>query len=174
MAYGGDSVATADAALVVPVLRVAFATVSGVAEGTRGTAVMVAAAGTGVQTGSGVGLAVAAAAGCPPESNGVMIPEVAGVAVGGNGVGDGDGDGEGDAVPLLAATVGSAVGVTHAEADSVAAPAEPADHPRPMKRIPAVSAAPILTTNRCCLPLCPCIPLPLVPRRSHSLYLAEF
>jgi hypothetical protein len=102
-----------------------------------------------------------------------MMPEVAGVAVGGSGVGEGDGDG--DAVPpfAVATTVGGAVGVTHADAISVAAPAEPVDHPSMMRKTPAVSAAPIPTTSRCCLPLCPSIPLPLVPRRNHSLYLAQ-
>jgi hypothetical protein len=169
--------ATAEAALAVPVLIVTLAPGIDATEDARGAAVTVAGAvgravaGTGVQVGRGVGLAVAVAVACPPVSNGVMMPEVAGVAVGGSGVGEGDD--EGGAVPLFAVAVGGAVGVTHADAISVAAPAEPVDHPSMMRRIPAVSAAPLLMTSRPCLPLYPSIPLPLVPRRNHSVHLAE-
>jgi hypothetical protein len=178
-ATGDDFTATAEAALAVPVPTVTLAPGSTATEAARVAVVTVGGgvagnvAGTGVQIGRGVGLAMTVVVAWPLVSNGVMMPEVAGVAVGGSGVGDGEGDGDGDMVPLLAVAVGGAVGVTHADAISVAAPAEPVDQPSMIRSIPAVSAAPVPTTSRCCLPLCPSIPLPLVPRRSHSLYLAQ-
>jgi hypothetical protein len=168
----GGCVATADTTLAALVPTVARAVGSDVAAvDTCGAVFTVAVAGTGVQGGSGVGLAVTVTAICPPLDNGPLNPEVADVAVGGSGVGDGEG--EGDAVPPLAVTVGGAVGVTHAGTTSVAAPASPTDHPRNIASIPAVNAAPMPTTALRRPSLCPSIPLPLIPRRNHSLYLAE-
>jgi hypothetical protein len=154
---GSGRVGTAAAALEP---TGAIATVGGAPVVSGSAAVAVGSAGTGVQTGSGVGLAVAVAVAGASPSKRPIIAAVVGVAVGAIGVGDGD------AVPLAAVvTVGNGVGVRHPGGTSVAAPAESIDQPRKRTSIPAVSAVPKMTINRC-LPLCPCIPLPHVPCRT--------
>jgi hypothetical protein len=124
-----------------------------VAVASGGAAVEVARGGTGVQTGSGVGLGGAVAVG--PPSKEPMIATTVGVAVG--GADDGEGDGE----PLAAGVpAGMGVCVAHAGVASVAAPAALPDQPISTIRMPVATVVATSAAHRHPRVVSPCMPAP--------------